>query len=123
MELDARTAITDSPWFWVLAFSLMALVALVAVGGKYGRRQTQLELQYQARQRVAERIVAENNLADEARNDTQTDRRQFSSPGQNLIPLWPLAILLVLVSVFSIVMLSRGRAGGGDGPARAPDTA
>lgn len=108
MESDSRAPVTDSPWFWVLAFSLMALLALVAIGAKYGRRQTRLELQYQARERTAERRAAANNSPANARSDDRT-RREFASPGENLIPLWPLAVVLFLVSIFSAIMLGRGR--------------
>jgi hypothetical protein len=111
LETNPQSPLTDSPWFWVLAFSLMALLALVAIGGKYGRRQTRLELQYQARERVADRRAAVNNPDAAARIDDQAPQREFASPGDNLIPLWPLAAVLVLVSIFSAVMLSRGRPG------------
>jgi hypothetical protein len=110
MEVDPRAApLTDSPWFWVLAFSLMALLALVAIGTKYGRRQTRLELQYQARERIAERRATANNPEAAERIDDQPDRREFVSPGDNLIPLWPLTLLLFLIAALSAVMLSRGR--------------
>ena len=51
MNSRANSPLTDSPWFWVLAFSLMALavLAVLVFSGKYGKRQTRLELQYQAR--------------------------------------------------------------------------
>jgi hypothetical protein len=109
MDGSSQHPLTDSPWFWVLAFSLMALLALGAIGGKYGRRQTRLELQYQARERVAERRAAENNPAAAERINDQATRRAFASPGDNLIPLWPLAAILVLISIFSAVMLGRAR--------------
>jgi hypothetical protein len=110
MEVDTRAApLTDSPWFWVLAFSLMAMLALVAIGTKYARRQTRLELQYQARERIAERRAAANNPVTAERIDDRSGGREFASPGDNLIPLWPLAILLFLIAAFSAAMLSRGR--------------
>jgi hypothetical protein len=110
MEVDPRAAqLTDSPWFWVLAFSLMALLALAAIGGKYGRRQTRLELQYQARERIAERRSAANNPEAAERIVDQRGQREFASPGDNLIPLWPLAAVLFLIAIFSVVMLGRGR--------------
>ncbi|HEY3393735.1 MAG TPA: hypothetical protein VGK58_13575 [Lacipirellulaceae bacterium] len=108
MEVDSRAGITDSPWFWVLAFSLMALLALVAIGTKYSRRQTRLELQYQARERIAERRADANSSPADARSDDQTSQREFASPGDNLIPLWPLAVVLSLAAIFSAIMLGRG---------------
>jgi hypothetical protein len=109
MNTSEDAGLTDSPWFWVLAFSLMALLALVAIGTKYGRWQTRLELQYQARDRIAERRAAANNPQSEERIDKTTDRRDFASPGNNLIPLWPLAAILFIIAVFSAGMLGRGR--------------
>ena len=109
MNKNGDAGLTDSPWFWVLAFSLMALLALVAIGGKYGRRQTRLELQYQARERIAERRADENNPAAAGRSENGASRRDFAAPGENLIPLWPLAAVLVIISVFSCAMLCRGR--------------
>jgi hypothetical protein len=108
MGTRVSPSLTDSPWFWVLAFSLMAMLALVAIGAKYGRRQTRLELQYQARDRIAERRAAANNSDAAGRSDDQTSRREYATPGNNLIPLWPLAVLLFLVSIFSAIMLGRG---------------
>jgi len=93
--------ITDSPWFWVLVFSLMGLGALVAIGGKYRERQSRLERQYQARERARE-----NALSDPA-------RREYSSPEETLIPLWPLAVLLIAVGVGAGVMLWREYRGRG----------
>ena len=107
MENEARPPVTDSPWFWVLTFSLMALAALVAIGGKYGRRQTRLELQYQARERIADRLGDENSPS--SKEHAKQDRRHFASPGNNLIPLWPLAVVLLLIATFSAAMLYRGR--------------
>jgi hypothetical protein len=109
MAREEGLPLTDSPWFWLLVFSLMALLALLAIGGKYGRRQTRLELQYQARERIAERGAEKNNPAAAARTNDQASRRDFASPGNNLIPLWPLAALLFLIAIFSATMLSRGR--------------
>jgi hypothetical protein len=101
--------ITDSPWLWVLAFSLMALalLALLSFSGWYGKRQTRLELQYQARYRVAEKITAENNPAASERTDDLEARRPFATPGNNLIKTWPLAVLLGIVAAVAAAMLYR----------------
>jgi hypothetical protein len=52
MPPKEKPPITDSPWFWALMFSVVALVALVAISGQYGKRQARLERQYQARERI-----------------------------------------------------------------------
>jgi hypothetical protein len=110
---NLHSSLTDSPWFWVLAFSLMALGALVAIGGKYGRRQASIERKYQARERIAADRAAGNNLNAGARSDELADRRQFATPHDTLVPLWPLAAILVIVALFAGAMLYRGRGGPG----------
>jgi len=102
-----KSAVTDSPWYWVLVFSLMALFALLVISHKYSRRQAGIERQYQARERIVEKRAAENNPADGARIDNQDARRPFATPGNQLIPIWPLAILLVAVAAVAAVMLFR----------------
>jgi hypothetical protein len=112
MEPQVRPSIAESPWFWVMVFSLMALAALAAISGKYGRRQAAIERQYQARLRLAESRAAEENSAQATRirgRDAQGDRRPFATPGDTLISLWPLAVVLVGVAAFAAVMLVRSR--------------
>jgi hypothetical protein len=87
----------------------MALLALavVAFSGKYSKRQAGIERQYQARERVAEKLVAENNPEAADRIDDQPNRRAFATPGNNLITLWPLAVLLGIAALVSATMLHR----------------
>jgi hypothetical protein len=108
---NLKSAITDSHWFWVLAFSIMALLALVAIGGKYGRRQANMEVEYQARERIAE-LAADhhgNNSAEDSRTNQLAARRAFASPGNTLVPIWPLAAILLCVALFATFMLIRGQ--------------
>jgi hypothetical protein len=107
MSSEEQSGVTDSPWFWVLVFSSMALAALLAIGPKYGRRQANLERKYQARERVAEELSRGNNSAGEGRSDEVAAPRAFASPGDTLVPLWPLAAILILAVLFSAVMLGR----------------
>jgi hypothetical protein len=114
MDAPERPPVTDSPWFWVMIFALMAVGALAAIGGKYGRRQATIERQFQARTRVAQQHDTGNKLAGDARTEPQDVPREFARPDDTLIPLWPLASLLILVAFFAGIMLVRGR----DRPAR-----
>jgi len=114
MQGTQRAPLTDSPWFWVLLFALVGLLALAVMGPKYGRRQANIERQYQARERVAEKITAENIPDAAPRIDNLEARRPYVvTTGEKLIPIWPLAILLALVSFVAAVMLWRGHRGRG----------
>lgn len=113
MEAPARQPVSDSPWFWVLAFSLMALLATAVLGGKYGRRQAVLERQYQARERIAAGETGDAAVAD-------AERRAYSMPGDTLIPLWPLALIMVAVAALAAIMLIRGRGRPGSLDGEAP---
>jgi hypothetical protein len=110
MSNDQPAPVTDSPWFWVLTFSLMALFILVLMGPKIGRRQAKIELNYQARERVAAEQEAGNNPNPGERSDELADRQAFATPEDTLVPLWPLAtILLVVVLVSWYMLFTRGR--------------
>lgn len=106
----SATPITDSPWFWVMLFSLMSIGALLAIGGKYGHRQAGLERQYQARERVME---GQESAA-------ETNPRPYATADDTLIPLWPLAVALGALSALSVVMLVRSRGRGRPGSQGSP---
>ena len=110
MESSQRFAITESPWFWVLAFSAMALIVLIVMGPKYGRRQANIEVKYQARERAAVEQTARNNPAASSRNNDSAAPRPYSQPGETLVPLWPLAVLLAVIALFAAFKLKRAGA-------------
>jgi hypothetical protein len=91
----SRTAATDSPWFWVLVFSVVGLIALASISGQYGKRQSRLERQYQARDRVVDPKFSE------------AERRDFSMPHATLVPIWPLAATLGAMALVAAFMLGR----------------
>jgi hypothetical protein len=95
MPASSKPPVTDSPWFWVLLFSVVGLMAVATISGQYGKRQARLERQYQARERVAEGTVGEAN------------QREYATPESTLIPLWPLAVVLVGIAIAAAVMLGR----------------
>src|SRR5262245_23050233 len=88
---SGNLAITDSPWFWVMLFSAMGLVALAVTAPKYASRQGRLELQYQAHQEAERRRVEGE---DRAREPGQEGSSPPPARGELIIPLWPLAIVL-----------------------------
>lgn len=45
----ARRKLTESPWFWACTFASVAALALIAIDGKYRRREAQLEGKAQMR--------------------------------------------------------------------------
>jgi len=78
----SRPPITESPWFWACLFASMGLVALWAMGPKYGDRQLLEERKAQGRMRAAERAVG---------GEMQTE---VSREGDLEIPLRPLYAIL-----------------------------
>ncbi len=54
---DQQSALSDSPWFWAYLFCTAALIGLALAAPKYGRRQTQLERQFLARQEGGQAVM------------------------------------------------------------------
>ena len=106
LRVGSRWVLTDSPWFWTLLFSLCATTAVLAMGGKYGRRQSTIERKYQARQRLQQENVL--TTRPEATSDGPSPQA-FSQSNSTLIPLWPLAVITLSLSLFSGFMLARQR--------------
>jgi hypothetical protein len=71
---------TDSPWFWACLFSVAALIGLALISSKYGKRQAQIEREFQGRQRAAQNVQG------------QSPDVPLSTPNETIIPLWPLAL-------------------------------
>ncbi len=98
--------LTDSPWFWGLAFSLMALVGIGLIARKFDARQRQVEGRFLGRQQAAiERSrraagLPPVDLAEEAHD------REIAQP-RRIVPLWTLATVAGLAAIGSGVMLHR----------------
>lgn len=102
--------ITDSPWFWFALYTACGLAALVATGGKFGKRQAGIENKYQARAAVASgqlRVEEAGGGRKEA-----AGAPVYSTPERPAIPLWPLEVILGVICAGSFVMLLRQRMGG-----------
>lgn len=101
-----RYRLTDSPWFWGLMFSVMALVGIGLIAPKFDKRQRQVEGRFLGRQQSAierERRAAGRPPVDLA--DTAQDR-ELVAP-QRIVPLWTLAIAAGAAAAGSAVMLRR----------------
>ena len=100
----AKAPITDSPWFWLFLFGVFGLAALAAIGPKYVRRQALIERQFYAREEIVRR--QSQSAEDRAASTAQPAE---APPGELLIPLRPLALLLsgVLLVLFIIWALRR----------------
>jgi hypothetical protein len=104
-----RPPITDSPWFWAALFTGVGLAALVATGGKFGKRQANIENKFQARSAVATgKLEVEADVAGVKRADRAPE---YSTPEKQLIPLWPLQVVLGVLCVASLAFLLRQRFG------------
>ena len=99
MRATGKVVITDSPWFWVLLFSLIGIAAVVTISGQYGKRQARLERQYQARE----------PLMDETGGHPSP--REYSSAEDTLIAIWPLAVVLAGIAAVAAFMLAREQRG------------
>jgi hypothetical protein len=101
-----RPAMSDSPWFWVLLFSLAGLVALVVISPQYAKRQRRLEMQYQAREEMTRRQLTGEPRA---RDPGDEGEAPPPAPGDLIIPLWPLELALVVVGGLAGRMLWQSR--------------
>jgi hypothetical protein len=104
--VEPERRITDSPWFWGLAFSLMALLGIGLIAPKFDVRQRQIEGRFLGREQAArerERRAAglePVDLAAEARD------REAVAP-RRIVPLWTLTAAAAAAAAASGLMLWR----------------
>jgi hypothetical protein len=103
----ASGPITDSPWLWFALFSAVGLSALVATGGKLGKRQAGIERQYQARAAVASGQVKVDESGSGRKEATGVPR--YTTPDKTAVPVWPIEVVLGVICAASFVMLLRER--------------
>ena len=97
---------TDSPWFWGLMFSVMALVGIAVIAPKFDRRQRQVEGRFLGRQEAA--IERQRRAAGLPAIDlADTAREAEQKPRDRIVPLWTLASLAAAAALGSAAMLAR----------------
>jgi hypothetical protein len=96
----------DSPWFWGLLFSGMALVGMGLISPKFDIRQRQIEGRFLGRREAAmERWRRQAGLPEVDLADAALDRSAVA-PGR-IVPLWTLATAATAAAVGCGVMLRR----------------
>lgn len=93
--MPAPRPITDSPWFWAYLFAIAALIALALIGPKYSARQSQIERQFQGRQRGLQNLNGE------------TPNSPLSTTERTLITLQPLFLLLAAITMIAWIVFWR----------------
>lgn len=105
-----KPPITDSPWFWFSLFAAVGLSALLATGGKFGKRQSNIERKYQARRWASQggpfQADAQKDQADAA---AEQELPEYSEPNKTLIRMKPMAVSIGLLLAGSLAMLVRER--------------
>lgn len=106
-EQPAKTPLTDSPWLWFALFTAVGLAALLATGGKFGKRQAGIENKFQARSAIASGTL---EIRDNGSGEKQAvGTPNYSTPDKPMIPIWPLEIMLGVMFAGSLTMLLRER--------------
>lgn len=105
--MNNQPPITDSPWLWFALFTAVGLSALLATGGKFGKRQASVERKGQAHAAIAEGSV--EVTADSHGKKSATGVPEYSKPGQPKIRLLPLSLIFGSICAFSIGMFIRER--------------
>jgi hypothetical protein len=88
-------------------FTAVGLAALLATGGKFGKRQAGIENKYQARSAVASGAL---EVASDGVGVKKVAKAPvYSTPEKHLVPIWPLEIIIGLIFIGSLTMLLRQR--------------
>jgi len=123
----AAFCFTDSGWFWMLLFSLMALVGIALIAPKFDKRQRQIERRFFGREQVAmqrARQAAGLPPIDQTAAHDQGDPRPVAVDAegavavepQRIVPLWTLSTAAVVAAMVAATMLVRESRGPKAGP-------
>lgn len=95
--------VTDSPWFWVMLFSLAALAGIATIGPKFERREQAIETKFHARERGLKREAAEAGGESE-----QADVPRFE-PIFTVYPVMAVVGCVALVAFMQLIRIQRRR--------------
>src|SRR5262245_11169429 len=96
-------SVTETPWFWVMLFSLAALAAIATVGPKFERREEAIETKFHARERGLHR-------EDATQEPAQTEEKVAEVAGDAAVekpwsPVWTLEPFMAVIGAVAIVAL------------------
>jgi len=100
---EPPASVTESPWFWVMLFSLAGLAAVFTVGPKFERREAGIEQNFHARERA---------LGREAFDKPSDDAAPQPAPWRPIFTLGPIAAILICIAVvamFNVFRLQKRR--------------
>ena len=99
LRADQTISVTESPWFWVMLFSLAGLAALFTIGPKFEKREASIEAKFHARERALGREAFEKPSDDAAPS--------AEMPWKPIFTLGPIAAVLMCVAVVGMVNVMR----------------
>ncbi|HEY2881086.1 MAG TPA: hypothetical protein VGJ15_01605 [Pirellulales bacterium] len=90
--------ITDSPWFWVMLFSLFGIAAVATIGPKFEQREQGLETNFHGHERAAGREAAPQ-VPDDAPGELPHWEPIFT--------VYPIVAVLGITAVVSMIAMVR----------------
>jgi len=98
--------LTDSPWFWAVAFSLVSLVGIGLIASKFDARQRQIEGRFLGREHAARERARRAAGLPPIDLAAEAEDREAVAP-RRIVPLWTLAAAAGLATLGSGAMLAR----------------